>query len=110
MNNIVFDKDDSVLKIIMNVLSRRKYLIITLISTVILFSILYYFFVYSITGRQLRISIDMDGEFYVGLSLINAAITAFLSGVILSVLTFKFNSYKKFSKKGIFGFVGTGIS
>ncbi|MFA4952779.1 MAG: hypothetical protein WC584_01000 [Candidatus Pacearchaeota archaeon] len=110
MNKIVFNEDDSALKVIIKILSRQKYRITAIISGVVLFLVLYYLFVSAITNNDLKISIDMDGKIYVGWSLFNAAVIAFLSGIILAMIIFKFESYRNLSGKGIFGFIGTGIS
>ena len=106
----IFNENYSSLKVVKNILGIQKYKIITILAGIIIFGVLYYFFVAAITKNDLNVSIDMDGRMYVAISLFNAAITAILSGIVLSMLFFKFDSYKSFNKKGIFGFIGAGIS
>jgi len=110
MDKIIFNEKDSILKVVKRILGIQKYRIVVIISGVVLFLVLYYFFVSAVTGNDLKISIDMDGKMYVAISLFSAAITSILSGIVLSMLFFKFDSYRSFNKKGIFGFIGSGIS
>ena len=110
MDKIVFNKKDSSLKVVKNILSIQKYRIMTILTGVIIFGVLYYFFVAAVAKNDLNVSIDMDGKRYVAISLFSVAITAILSGIVLSMLVFKFDSYRSFNKKGIFGFIGSGIS
>ncbi|MDP2672547.1 MAG: hypothetical protein Q8O84_01925 [Nanoarchaeota archaeon] len=110
MTNNLFNKKDSSLKIVKNILSIRKYKLIVILTGIVLFVVLYYFFVSAVANNNLKNSIIMDGNLYVGISLLGAFITSALSGIVLAMLFFKFNFYRNFSKRGIFGFIGSGIS
>ena len=91
------------------VLSRRKYMIISLIFSLLLFSLSYYFFVAKVAYHSIWISVNMSGPLFVTLSITFILITSILSGILFSMLLFKFEKYHKTNKKGFFGFVGYGI-
>jgi len=92
------------------VLCRRRYLGIFLVSGVIFFSLLYYFLVAKVANYDILNSVMMSGAGFVTFSIVTSLATAGLSGILVSMVFFKFNAYNKFSGKGIFGFIGSGIA
>src|SRR3989344_8516268 len=102
-------KYEFTLESIKGVFSYSKYRFISVISSVIIFSFLYYLFVAKVADNDIFISVMMSGAGFVTLSIITVLVTAILSGILLSILLFKFRLYNHLGGKGLFGFVGSGI-
>ena len=101
-----FNETIEILKL---VLSEKKYKLISLISGLIFFGFLYYFLVSEVAGNSIWISVMMSGPEFITFSVTTILITSILSGILLSMLFFKFSVCHSISGKGIFGFVGSGI-
>ena len=97
------------IEIVKLVLSRGKYRLISLIVGISLFGILYYFIVAKVANNSIKISVMMSGPEFVTFSVTAILITSILSGILLSMLLFKFLDYHSVSGKGILGFIGSGI-
>lgn len=92
------------------VLGRRFYLGIFLVSSVIFFALLYYFLVAKVAEQSIWTSVMMSGAGFITFSIVTSLINASLSGILVSMVIFRFNSYNKFTGKGIFGFIGSGVA
>ena len=92
------------------VLSKRKYKFISLIFGLSLFVILYYFLVAKVAYNSIWISVMMSGPLFITLSIITILITSTISGILFSMLLFKFSLYNQTVGNGMFGFIGSGIS
>ena len=102
-----FNETIEILKL---VLSEKKYKLISLISGLIFFGFLYYFLVSEVAGNSIWISVMMSGPLFITLSIITILITSTLSGILFSMLLFKFSLYNQTVGNGMFGFIGSGIS
>lgn len=91
-------------------LEERNYKIIAVVFGVIAFSFLYYFLVAKVADKSIWISVMMSGAGFITFSIVISILTAALSGILFSMILFKFNSYKNLENKGIFGFLGSGIA
>jgi|SRR3989344_2615913 len=92
------------------VLNKRKYKFISLIFGLSLFVILYYFLVAKVAYNSIWISVMMSGPLFITLSIITILITSTISGILFSMLLFKFSLYNQIIGNGLFGFIGSGIS
>jgi len=97
-------------EIIKRVFESWKYKTICLTSTLIIFGVLYYFFVAKVADNDIWISVMMSGETFVTFSIINIFITSTLSGVLISMIVFKINSFHQLEGKGMIGLIGGGIA
>ncbi len=92
------------------VFSNWKYKVIGLIFGLISFSFLYYLLVSKVANYSIWISAMMSGELFVSASIMSILFISGLSGILFSMILFKFNNYKKVEKKGFFGFIISGVS
>ncbi len=92
------------------VLHTVKYKLISLIFGIIIFGFLYYFLVAKIADNDIWISVMMSGAGFVTFSILAILITSALSGILLSMIFFKFSLNKKIKGQGLFGFIGSGIA
>jgi len=91
------------------VLRGREYRIISFALGLLFFGVLYYFLVATIADKSIRLSVMMSGAGLITWSIVNIIVISLLSGILLSMLIFRFRSYQRFGKKGIVGFIGSGI-
>jgi hypothetical protein len=96
-------------KAIKLVFSRKKCLWVSLIFGIVSFGFLYYFLVSSVADNDIWISVMMSGAGFVTFSIISSLLIAGLSGILISMVLFKFDNFKKIEGKGFFGFLGSGI-
>ncbi len=92
------------------VLSSWKHKIISLLFAVAVFSFLYYFLVANVAGNDIWISVMMSGPRYITFSVVSILLTSVFSGILFSMIIFKFNSYRKIEGKGLLGFIGSGVA
>lgn len=92
------------------VLGSGKYKVISIVSGLIIFSFLYYFLVAKVADNSIWISVMMSGETFITVSIVSILLTSSLSGILLSMTFFKFDSYKRIEGKGVFGFIGSGVA
>lgn len=97
-------------KVMKLALDGRKYKLIAGIFAFVVFSFLYYFLVAKVADNDIWISVMMSGEGFITFSIVSILITSVLSGILFSMTLFKFNLYKQFGGKGLFGFVGSGVA
>jgi len=91
------------------VLSKKKYKFISLIFGLSLFAILYYFLVAKVAYNSIWISVMMSGSLFITINIIAILITSTLSGILFSMLLFKFSLYNQIIGNGFFGFIGSGV-
>jgi len=91
------------------VLGSWKYKIISLVLGLLFFGILYYFLVVSVANNDIWISVMMSGPAFITWSIANILVISVLSGILFSMLIFKFSLYRKIEGKGVLGFIGSGI-
>src|SRR3989338_8407591 len=91
-------------------LTRRRYKIISLVSGILIFAVLYYFLVAKVAHNSLWTSIMMSGPTFITFSVASILATSALSGILLSMILFKFRLHNKITGKGFLGFIGSGIS
>jgi hypothetical protein len=94
------------LKLIKQVLSKKKYSLIFLISSIILFTILYKFTVATVANQDLGIFVMMSGVNATFINLMTLIIISILFGIFLALFWYKINLIRKVSKAGFFGFLG----
>jgi len=92
------------------VFKNKNYTWLALAFGTVIFSFLYYFLVAKVADNDIWISVMMSGEGFVTFSIVSSLITAVLSGILLSLLVFKFRSFNKLEGKGFFGFLGSGVA
>lgn len=102
-----FEKTKSTIE---NVFSNKKYLLISIVSGIALFSILYYFIVAKIADNSLRIAIMMSGAGYITWSVTLIFLTSLFFGIYLSLLVFKVSSSIAIGGKSVVGAIGAGIA
>lgn len=93
---------------IKQVLSDKKYLFIFLISSFIFFLIFYFLTLWTVTGKSLRIFIEMNSYNYAFFSFLLLAVVALLLGVYVALFVFKIklmNKGKLIGLAGIFSFI-----
>ena len=86
------------------VFSHKKFRIITGVTALILFGVLYYLMVSTVANNSLKIAIMMSGVNFIYLSILLITIMSILFGIYLSLVMFKFSFIN--AKKGAFGFFG----
>jgi hypothetical protein len=91
-------------------LSSPKQKTIAIISGLLIFGFLYYFLVANVADNDIWISVMMSGEGFITFSIVTILITSALSGILFSMIFFKFSSYHKMEGRGLFGFIGSGIA
>jgi len=92
------------------VLRTWKYKLTSLIFGTIILGFLYYFLVAKVANNEIWISVMMSGPAFVTFSIVSILITSALSGILLSMMAFKFNNYNNVNGGGLFGFIGSGIA
>jgi hypothetical protein len=97
-------------EIVKRVLVKGKYKTIMIVSSLIIFAFLYYLLVAKVADRDIWISVMMSGAGFVTFSIVSSVILAGLSGILLAMTWFKFNEVRRLEGKGMFGFIGAGIS
>jgi len=83
---------------------------IGLVFGLFVFGFLYYFLVAKVADKSIWVSVMMIGAGFVTFSLVAILITSLLSGVLFSMLFFKFSTYSQIGGRGLFGFVGSGVA
>jgi|SRR3989344_5264969 len=91
------------------VLSKIRYKFISLIFGLFLFIILYYFLVAKVAYNSIWISVMMSGPLFVTINIVAILITSALSGILFSMLLFKFSLHLQSMGSGFFGFIGSGV-
>lgn len=91
------------------VFKNRRYLVFSFFFASISFSFLYYFLVAKVADKSIWISVMMSGEGFVTFSIVSSLLISILSGILFSMILFKFNNFRSFEGKGFFGFIGSGI-
>ena len=92
------------------VFKEKKYKIISLVWGVFVFAFLYFFLVAKVANYNLWNSVMMSGAGFVTFSIVSSIIIAALSGILFSMIFFKFEKGRKLEGKGIFGVIGSGIA
>jgi len=90
---------------LIKVFSYKKFRIITWITALIFFGILYYLMVSTVANNSLKIAIMMSGVNFIYLTVLLITIMSILFGIYLSLVVFKF-SFINTKKGGVFGFFG----
>lgn len=96
--------------IIGEVLSSRKYKLIASLVGIAIFGVLYYFLVAKVADNSIWISVMMSGTAFITFSVASIIVTAVLSGILMSMIFFKFENYRKMEGRGIVGFIGSGVA
>jgi hypothetical protein len=102
-------ESESTLESIGFALRSWKYKLVALAFGLISFGFLYYFLVAKVADNSIWISIMMSGTLFITLVFVNIVALSLLSGILFAMLIFKFQTYRKIEKKGLFGFVFSGI-
>ncbi len=89
------------------VLSKNKYLVLTLISGFLMFFLLYYLMVAKVADQNLRVAIMMSGAEYITLTIVGIFLISGLFGIYISLLVFKIVMQYALGVKGIFGAFGS---
>ena len=98
------------LKSIKTVLQSWKYKLISSVFGLIVFGFLYYLLVAKVANNEIWISVMMSGPAFVTFSIVTIFITSILSGILVSMIFFKFSLYNQIEGKGALGFIGSGIA
>lgn len=101
---------ESTINVIKLVLDSWKYKLIGIISGLVIFSFLYYFLVAKVADNDIWISVMMSGAGFVTFSIVTSLIIAAFSGILISMIVYKFNQSRRIEGKGIFGVIGSGIA
>ena len=100
---------ESVFESISFALHKGRYKLIALVFGLASFGFLYYFLVAKVADFSIWISVMMSGTLFITVSFINIVILSALSGILFAMLVLRFQEYRKIEKKGLFGFVFSGI-
>jgi hypothetical protein len=100
---------DETTRTIKFVLSRKKYLLTTIITAVLVFSALYYLIVAKVANNELWISVMMSGAGYVTFSIVSIALISALFGIYLSMVVFKIVMIRAVGSGGFFGIIGGAV-
>jgi len=83
------------LEIIKQVLLRKKYFLLFLISSLITFFVFYFLTLWEVTDKSLKIFIEMNGYNYAFLTLLLLGIIALLLGVYVAIFAFKTSEFRE---------------
>lgn len=99
----------STIDIIKLVLSKRKYLITSIASGIVVFNLLYYLLVAKVADKSIWIAVMMSGPGYITEAIVSSILISAGFGVYLSMIAYKYFLFNSISGKGFFGFIGSGI-
>lgn len=102
----MFKKIKQSLSLIREILSKRNYFFIFLISSAILFTILYKFTVATVANQDIGIFVMMSGVNETFINIMTLIIIALLFGIFLSLFWYKIKKLREVSKVGILGTIG----
>ena len=92
------------LETVKQILKRKTYFLIFLITSIIIFLVFYFLTLWEVTDKSLRIFIEMNGYNYAFFSFLFLVIIALLLGVYVALFIFKIRMIKRGS--GFSGFLG----
>jgi len=104
------EESKKTVEIIKLIFKNKKYWVVSIVFALVILGLLYYFLVAKVARNNFWISVQMSGPTFITASVVGILATAILSGILLSMIIFKFNLYRGVRGGGIFGFIGSGIA